>query len=165
MPTDTIYGICGQALNKTTVERIYGVKKRTPEKSCIILIGGTEDLKKFSVEISLEQEKVIEKFWPGPVSIIFDCKDDAFEYLQRGTSTLAFRLPLSLDLQELLKKTGPLIVPSANPEGKPPAESISQAKEYFVDLPDLYIDGGQIIGKPSKLIQLHKDGSVSIIRE
>lgn len=173
MPTDTIYGIVGPALNKGTVERIYHIRKRAPEKPCIILIGGIEELKKFSIDFSPEQKKVLEKYWPEtsrdegvePTSIIFDCPDDKFEYLHRGTKTLALRLPAQKDLQNLLKNTGPLVAPSANPEGLPPSLDISKAKEYFADLVDLYVDGGEKKGKPSKLIQLHKDGSISILRE
>ena len=173
MPTDTIYGIVGSALNKVTVERIYGIRRRAPEKPCIILVGEAKELEKFSVILSPEQNNKLKEYWPfdsaqdkfTPTSIILDCPDDSFTYLHRETKTLAFRLPKNTDLQNLLKKTGPLIAPSANSEGLSPAKDISQAKEYFGDLVDLYIDGGAIIGKPSKLIQLHKDGSVTILRE
>jgi len=162
MPTDTIYGIVGLALNRETVERIYKIKKRAPEKPCIILIGDKKELEKFSINLSLEQEKVLEKYWLSadgaegsePTSIIFDCPDDKFEYLHRGTKTLAFRLPAQAELRELLRQTGPLIAPSANPEGLPPALDTAKAKEYFGlpaqagDLVDLYIDGGEKNSKP-----------------
>lgn len=165
MPTDTIYGIVGRALNPNTVLRIYGARKRSPEKPCIILIDSVAELAKFSINLSSEQEEILEKKWPGPVSIIFDCLEEPFFYLHRGTKTLAFRLPKNTDLQNLIKKTGPLIAPSANPEGEISAEDVSKAKEYFDDLVDLYVDGGKIIGRPSKLIKLHKDGSITILRE
>ena len=173
MPTDTIYGLVGSALNKKTVERVYNIRKRAPEKPCIILIGDIKELEIFFIILSLEQKKVIEKYWftigrtevPGPVSFILDCADDKFEYLHRGTKTLAFRLPLQADLRDFLKNTGPLIAPSANPEGFSSAIDVAKAKEYFADLVDLYIDGGEIVGKASKVIKLHKDGSAIILRE
>lgn len=173
MPTDTIYGIVGQALNADTVERIYKVRQRAPEKPCIILIGDKNELNKFSINLSPEQENEISKYWsfdktqdfkPGPVSIIFECSDKSLEYLHRGTESLAFRLPSDQNLQNLLKETGPLIAPSANPEGLTPAKDIKEARSYFSDAVDLYIDGGEISGKASKVIKLHNDGSVSILR-
>ena len=99
------------------------------------------------------------------MSFVLDCIDEKFTYLHRGTKTLAFRLPAQKDLQRLLKQTGPLLAPSANIEGLPPAQNISEARKYFGDLVDLYIDGGTVVSKASKVIKLHKDGSVSILRE
>ena len=165
IPTDTIYGIVGRALNKDTVLRIYDVKKRAPEKPCIILIGNITELEKFSIYLSLEQKEILLKYWPGPTSIILECPLEKFFYLHRGTNTLALRMPRADSLQSLLMEIGPLIAPSANPEGMMPAEDTKEAKKYFGDSVDYYLDRGRITGKPSKLIKLQKDGSVSILRE
>jgi len=192
MPTDTIYGIVGRALNSATVNRIYEIRKRASNKPCIILIGDINELEKFSIHLSEKQKKVTNEYWPGsfgqkhafsqfpasqrqhskkyvsasrPVSIIFSCESEEFKYLHRGTKTLAFRLPAQEELRKLLIKTGPLIAPSANLEGLPSTRNITEAKNYFGQAVDLYIDGGELEGKPSKLIKLHKDGTESIIRE
>ena len=150
MPTDTIYGIVGSALNPKTVEKIYKIKKRLPEKPCINLIGSLNELDKFSIKLSEEQKKAVENF-TQPTSFIID--------------SLSFRLPESAELRSLLLETGPLIAPSANPEGLPPAKNIEEAKNYFGDSVDLYINGGEIENKASKLVKLHKDGSAVILRE
>jgi L-threonylcarbamoyladenylate synthase len=167
MPTDTIYGIVGRAESKETVERIYKIRRRNPEKPCIILIGDINELEKFSVNLSPEQQEKVKELWntSRPISIILDCMNDAFTYLHRGTQTLAFRLPAVPELRELLKETGPLIAPSANLEAKPPSKDINEAKKYFGDLVDLYIDGGELKGNVSKIIKLSNDGSVNVIRE
>lgn len=168
MPTDTIYGLVGSALDVSVVNRIYNIRKRAPEKPCIMLIGDISELEKFYITLSEEQKNKLKEYWSDnsePTSIVLDSEDESFAYLHRGTKTLAFRLPALKELQELLMKTGPLVAPSANPEGLPPAKDITEAKEYFGDSVDLYVDGGEINGKPSKLIQLHKDGTVSILRE
>lgn len=171
MPTDTIYGIVGKAESESVVNRIYAIRKRNLQKPCIILIGSVSELKKFSIILSKEQKSKIKKYWPGPVSVVFDCIDDLsmqagkFRYLHRGTNTLAFRLPAQRGFQELLLKTGPLIAPSANIEGKFPAKDINEAKEYFGELVDLYIDGGEIEEKASKVVKLNNDGSVAVLRE
>lgn len=165
MPTDTLYGLVGKAENEAVVNRIYKIRKRNPKKPCIILIGDISELKKFSIILSKEQELVLNKNWPGPVSVVLDCFDDSLSYLHRGAKTLAFRLPASEELRNLLIKTGPLIAPSANTEELPPAKNISEAKKYFGDSVDLYVDGGSIISKASKIIKLYKDGTVDILRK
>jgi L-threonylcarbamoyladenylate synthase len=175
MPTDTIYGLVGQAENISTVNRIYNLKKRKPEKPCIILIDDIKQLEKFSINLSPEQKNKLKEHWPisamadigqcRPTSIIFDCEDDSFSHLHRGTKTLAFRFPAPQALRDLINKTGPLIAPSANPEDLPPAKNITEAKKYFDDSVDFYLDGGETVGQPSKLIKLHKDGTVNILRE
>ena len=169
MPTDTLYGIVGRAENQDTVKRIYEIRKRNPKKPCIILIGDVSELEKFSISLSEGQKKVLKELWSTPTSVILDCLDDSLKYLHRGTKTLAFRLPKDEGLRNLLKQTGPLIAPSANTEGYTPAKDISEAKKYFAskhtDLINLYVDGGTILGKASKVVKLHKDGGVSILRE
>jgi len=165
MPTDTLYGLVGKALNSSTVERIYNLKKRASQKPCIILIGDINQLEKFSIILPEEQKSALQKYWPGPVSIILDCQNKSLSYLHRGIKTLAFRVPSPGALRNLLLKVGPLIAPSANPEGLLPAKNISEAKKYFGSSVDLYVDGGEINDKASKIIKLHKDGSVSILRE
>lgn len=165
MPTDTIYGLVGLAEDVVTVNRIYNLKKRKCEKPCIILIGNINQLENFSITLSEKQKNKLKEFWPGPVSIIFDCANGSFSYLHRGTKTLAFRFPAPQDLQNLIIKTGPLIAPSVNPEGSKPAENIQEAKQYFGNSIDFYLDGGKISGKASKVIKLHRDGSMNILRE
>ncbi len=164
MPTDTIYGIVGQALNQDTVNRIYEIRKRAPEKPCIVLVSGWGEVEKFGITLSEEQKNKISEF-SGAVSIVLDCPLDEFEYLHRETKTLAIRIPGKPGLCELLAKTGPLVAPSANTEGNPPAKNIQEAKAYFGNKPDMYVDGGEIFGKPSRIIRLHTDGTVNILRE
>jgi L-threonylcarbamoyladenylate synthase len=164
MPTDTIYGIVGRAENQKTVEKIYKIRKRAPDKPCIILISGLTDLPKFRIFLTPRQTEAIKNYWPGPVSIVFDCLSRELQYLHRGTNTLALRYPKNEELQKLLAQTGPLVVPSANLEGMPPARDIAEAKKYFGDEVDMYVDGGELSGTPSKIISLTASGEVIVIR-
>jgi L-threonylcarbamoyladenylate synthase len=156
LATDTIYGIVGQAVRRKTVERIYGVKGRNPKKPFIILISSIAELKKFNIQhpYKLEFVRMLDKVWPGKVSIIFPCPHEKFSYLHRGTKALAFRLPNKKSLINILKKTGPLVAPSANPEGLPPAINLKEAKKYFGENIDFYLAGGTVKGKPSKLVKI-----------
>lgn len=89
--------------------------------------------------------------------MIVDCPHESFAYLHRGTQSLAFRLPARQDLIELLKVTGPLVAPSANPEGLAPSQTRAEAGAYFGDTVDFYVEG-PVTGKPSTIIKLTAQG-------
>ncbi len=163
MPTDTLYGLVGRALNQIAVDRIYGLKQRAPEKPFIILVGSIGELAQFGVEFDEALNQFLDKEWPGPTSIILPITADQFGYLDRGTKTLAFRLPNDPDLVKLLQLTGPLAAPSANPEGQPPATTIDQARGYFDTQIDFYVDGGERNAKPSRLVR-YDHGEIEVLR-
>lgn len=162
IPTDTIYGIVGSALDRATVEKIYALRRRAPSKPMIILISSIKDLEKFEIKLDEFTKIFLNQHWPATLSVILPCPSLKFEYLHRGTKTLAFRMPAKKALRDLLKMVGPLVAPSANFEGEKPAETIKEAKKYFGD-EVLYIDGGKLSGQPSTLVEI-KNGQVNILR-
>ncbi len=119
-----------------------------------MLIGGVEDLDLFDIDLEPDKKESLSNYWPGKVSIELPCRSDKHEHLLRGTQSLSFRFPNDLLLCELLKKTGPLIAPSANPEGLEPAKNIDMAVGYFGSGEVIYVDAGEKISSPSKLISL-----------
>lgn len=165
MPTDTIYGIAGSALNPKTVEEIYALRKRNSSKPMIILISSLDDLQKFDITLTEKQQSFLKKIWPNPVSIILPCPGDKFTYLHRGKKSLAFRMPKDKILLGILKKVGPLVAPSANFEGQKPAETVTEAKKYFGDKVYFYVDGGELKSKPSTIVQLFADGTKRVLRK
>ena len=130
----------------------------------IILIGSIKDLGLFKIKLTKKQKTVLDKFWPGKVSVILPCPNKKFSYLHRGTESLAFRLPQSQWLRRLLLETGPLVAPSANWEGKKPATTIKESKKYFGKQIDFYFESGQLNSLPSTLITF-KRGKVLVLRE
>ena len=165
LATDTLYGLVACALNQTAVQRVYQVKGRAPGKPCIILIPDISDLIKFGVHLTDHAtSQLVSTLWPGPVSIVFPCDQIDFEYLHRGTATLAFRLPADEELRALLRATGPLIAPSANPEGQPPAKTIEEAIGYFGERVDFYLDSGLRTSEPSTLVEI-QNGKVVVLRQ
>ena len=169
-PTDTIYGIVGSALQPETVERIYFWRKRDFRKPPIILAASVHDIKKFGIVIDAATKKILARVWPGKVSVILPISPrekralTKFKYLHRGTKALAFRVPRLAWLRKLLQETGPIIAPSANIEGEPPALTIRAAKKYFGKNVDFYADAGQLASKPSTLIKI-KEGKAIVVRE
>ncbi len=163
LPTDTLYGIVGKAELPMTVERIYEVRKRDLDKPFIVLIAFIDDLQKFNINIDADTRKILERVWPGKVSVVLPCPDERFEYLHRGTKTIAFRVPNKEDLHELLREVGPLVAPSANIQGFPPAETLEQAKRYFGDDVDFYVEGDLPDNVPSPLIKI-ENGKAIVLR-
>jgi L-threonylcarbamoyladenylate synthase len=164
LPTDTIYGLVGSALSRKTVFRIYKLRKRNPQKPFIVLISSFEDLKLFKIKVDGFTQRALKKIWPNSVSVILPCPGKKFFYLHRRNNTLAFRFPKNKKLIKLLEQTGPLVAPSVNPERMPPAENIGQAKKYFGNRIDFYVDAGRINGPASTLIEI-KNKRINIIRQ
>jgi L-threonylcarbamoyladenylate synthase len=153
IPTDTLYGIVCSAFCKSSVEKIYSLKKRDKGKPVIVLISDISDLKEFHIKIYKNLPQKLKKFWPGPNSVLLLCDSKKFNYIHRETNEIAFRIPKNKELLNFLKKSGPIIAPSANTEGSKPAKNIKEAKKYFGDDVDFYIDGGTLNGRPSRLIK------------
>lgn len=148
--TDTIYGLVGLASRQETVERIYAIKQRTPTKSPIVLIATVSQM--FDQYPDTVYEELL-PYWPGRYSIILPSQSGP-HWITRGNGSIAYRLPADDALRSLLRTTGPLIAPSANPEGLAPAETIEQAKQYFGDTVDYYSDGGTVShSTPSSLLR------------
>lgn len=166
--TDTLYGILGRADNPDVVERIYVVKGRDEHKPFIILISDINELNHFGVNITKELAEMLQKYWPGPITFILPVApefQEKFSYLHRGTNALAFRMPAKDDLCDLIAQTGPLVAPSANPQGFAPAKNIDEARAYFGDTIDVYVDEGEVSdAAPSTIVRYNETG-FEILRE
>lgn len=149
--TDTIYGLVAQANDQRAVEKIYKVKSRSLDKSCIVLIASINQLfDSYDPQVIAR----LERLWPGKNSIILP-SETAPEWLARDNHSVAYRLPNDESLRALIEQTGPLVAPSANPEGLAPALSIEAAKRYFGDTVDFYVDGGEVNDDtPSRLYRM-----------
>ena len=164
VPTDTLYGLVASAMDPESVERVYRVRGRDGDKPCIVLIADISDLDRFSPAVSDVILGKLRKWWPGKVSVILPCPDDRFTYLHRGTGTIAFRMPDRPELRDFLRKTGPIIAPSANQQGMPPAKTVGEAEKYFGSDVDFYVDSGTLDSKPSTVVRF-TDGKLSVVRE
>jgi len=133
-PTETVYGLAANLLNNEAIERLYRVKRRPANKPFTIHVASVEMVKDIVSDISDSAGRLIDKFWPGPLTIILDSKD--------GEKT-GFRMPANKIALSLIEKSGvPVVAPSANISGnKPP----TCADEVLMDLDDgidMILDGG-----------------------
>lgn len=159
--TDTIYGIIARAKDRRAVEKVYEAKHRDPSKQCIVLVPGSGSVRGYSAQIA----KYSTPDQP-PTSVVVPATDEQ-EWLLRGGNTIAYRVVRDELLKKAIQIVGPVIAPSANPEGMTPAATIEEAKAYFGDAVDAYIDGGTVPRdvSASRIIEVLEDGSVRVIRE
>ncbi len=164
LPTDTVYGIHGLAQDKNVVEKIYEIRERNPQKPFIILVASVKDLTNFKVHLTPQNRQLLNNILPNKVSVILPCPNKEYNYLHRGTNTLAFRIPKISFLRKLLLKAGPLISTSINPQGMNPATTIKETKDYFGDKLDFYLNAGTIQSAPSTLVKIDGD-EIKILRQ
>ncbi|MGH7196828.1 MAG: L-threonylcarbamoyladenylate synthase [Candidatus Saccharimonadales bacterium] len=162
IPTDTLYGIVARAADQTAVERVYKVRGRAPEKPCIVLVSDLTQIPDKTAWTRAHYD-LAARYWPGPLSLVAPITETP-TYLHRGTGSLAYRVPENGELRKLLSATGPLIAPSANLEGEPPATTIEQAKAYFGDAVDFYVDYGELKNEPSTLVSVEA-GQPKVLRQ
>lgn len=164
IPTDTVYGVVARASDESAVERLYKARGRSVDKACIVLVAGLHQITDTS-QWTKTHFALAQKYWPGALSLLAPITDKTPFYLHRGTGGLVYRVPDLPDLQQLLEVTGPLIAPSANPEGQQIAETIAQAKTYFDGVVDFYVKGGTISDVPASTIAKIHNGTLKIIRQ
>ena len=162
LPTDTLYGICADALNPKAVEKVYNLKWRNPKKPLIVLIAKIEWLEEFfKVKPSICEKRLLK--FEKPVSVLIEVKN--FDWVSRGKKEIAFRLVKKGFIKNFLLRFGkPIVAPSANWEGYPPAKSVFQAFLYFGGGVPIYYNGGVLEGKPSSLVRC-KGKNLELLRE
>ncbi len=155
-PTETVYGLGGDALNETSSAKIYEAKGRPSDNPLIVHIAHMDFLAAIVEEVPNEAYRLAEKYWPGPLTMIFK-KSGLVPYATTGgLETVAVRMPAHKTAQALIKAAGGYVAaPSANRSGRP---SPTIAKYVIEDLDgrvDMIIDGGEVnIGLESTIIDL-----------
>lgn len=152
-PTDTLYGLGGNALNKSVVKKIFKTKKRPTDKPISINIAYKKDLKKYVKKIPTPAKKLIKEFWPGQLTIIFEKSEIIPDKLTGGSPYIGIRIPDNTIVRQIIKKSGlPLASPSANLSNKRPPTTAKQVKKHFLNKVDIIIDGGPTTTKKGSTI-------------
>lgn len=161
IPTDTVYGVVVRAADEQAAERLYRLKHRDGKPGTIIA-ANIEQLEQLGLKH--RYLKAVEQFWPGAVSVVVPCGPE-LSYLHQGKFSLAVRIPDNSELLKLLQQTGPLLTSSANQPGEPVSTTVEQAKVYFADSVDFYVDGGDLAANlPSTIIRIIDD-AIEVIRQ
>lgn len=158
-PTETVYGLGGDALHPEAAKKIYEAKGRPSDNPLIIHIADFSDLERVAKEVPEDAKKLADAFWPGPLTMIVWKKDEVPYATTGGLDTVAVRMPDHPIALDLIRKSGKLIAaPSANTSGRP---SPTEAGHVMGDLEGriaMVLDGGPVgIGIESTIIDLTED--------
>jgi L-threonylcarbamoyladenylate synthase len=165
-PTETFYGLGADALNADAVERVVSLKGRNPDSPIAVIIADEEMLPQIVSEISPVAQKLIQRFWPGPLTLVLPAKPGLPAALLNRDGKIGVRIsnhPLAARLSRELGR--PLTATSANPSGKEPARTIEQARAYFGDRIGIFLDAGALVGKSGSTVAEVNGDQIKIIRE
>ncbi len=134
-PTETVYGIAANALNKDTMDRLYEIKKRPQDKPFSVHIADFDSLRQLEISLSKDAERVARRFWPGPLTLVaFNSKKEK----------IGLRMPDNMIAFLLIKKAGvPVVAPSANLSGNKPPVSVEEVLSEMEGHVDMILDGGR----------------------
>jgi len=162
-PTDTVYGIGCDPYDANAVKKIYEIKSREKIKSLPVLASSIEIVKQISI-IDEFTEKIIKKYWPGPLTLILKLKDKNLKESLNLEDKIAVRIPNSVCTLKLLNKCNLLVGTSANVSGDSsftdPQECMKNVKNY-----DIFVDGGTITSKGESTIIEIENEKIHVIRE
>ncbi len=162
-PTDTVYGIGCNPYDANAVKKIYEIKSREKIKSLPVLASSIEIVKQISI-IDEFTEKIIKKYWPGPLTLILKLKDKNLKKSLNLEDKIAVRIPNSVCTLKLLNKCNLLVGTSANVSGDSsftdPQECMKNVKNY-----DVFVDGGTITSKGESTIIEIENEKIHVIRE
>lgn len=165
-PTETVYGIGSNIFSEAAIDRIYNLKNRDRSKALIVIAADIIQIGDLVEDIPEAAERLMENFWPGPLTLVFRAASELLGSPFHRSSTIAIRIPDCPICLALLKSSGfPIISTSANRSNEPPAVTAEQVNEIFGDQLDLIIDGSETLSTtPSTVVDVTRL-PVRVLRE
>ena len=155
LPTDTVYGIAAEAFDPVAVDGLLKAKGRGRDMPPPVLVGTVRAAMALVMDLADTGKDLIDEFWPGGLTLVCRASPTLVWDLGETKGTVAVRMPLHQVALELLKKTGPLAVSSANVSGQPPATTADEAVAQLGDSVSVYLDAGPCPGDvPSTIVDL-----------
>jgi L-threonylcarbamoyladenylate synthase len=142
-PTETVYGLGADAFNPLAVARIFEVKRRPYFDPLIVHVAHPSNVEELAKEIPSNAKKLIERFWPGPLTVVLLKEEDIPDIVSAGLPTVAVRMPNHPMALALIKESRcPIAAPSANPFGYLSPTTAEHVRDQLGDQVDLILDGG-----------------------
>ncbi len=163
-PTDTVYGVGGDAFDPSAVRKLLRAKGRGRDMPPPVLVSAPETLEALADQVPPQTRALIDAFWPGPLTVV--CKQQSSLNWDLGDNrgTVAIRMPDDEVALALLSRTGPLAVSSANMTGRPAASTAGEAEEMLGESVAVYLDGGHLGGGLASTIVDGTAGVPTILR-
>ncbi len=152
LPTDTVYGLAVDAFDPVAVRDLLAAKGRGRDMPPPVLVSAATTADALATSLPDYARALIEEFWPGPLTIVAHQQKSLQWDLGDTRGTVAIRMPDHPIALEILERTGPLAVSSANTTGSPAATNADQAEEMLGDLVEVIVDGGPSLGKDASTI-------------
>lgn len=155
-PTETVYGLGADGFNEEAAKKIYAAKGRPSDNPLILHIAEEKQLEQIVKKIPEKAKKLMESFWPGPLTIILEKKENVPYTTTGGLDTVAIRMPDHLGALSFLKAVQtPIAAPSANTSGRPSPTKAEHVLEDMKGKIDMILDGGEVgIGIESTIIDM-----------
>jgi L-threonylcarbamoyladenylate synthase len=155
LPTDTVYGVGADAFNPAAVTALLESKGRGRDMPPPVLVGSVSAAAALTESLGAFGQDLIDEFWPGPLTLVFRASPTLMWDLGDTLGTVAVRMPLHPVALELLRRTGPMAVSSANRHGLPAPATADEAREQLADSVEVYLDGGpRSDNVPSTIVDL-----------
>jgi L-threonylcarbamoyladenylate synthase len=156
VPTETFYALAANPFQEAALSRLFALKQRAPEKPVLLLVDGPAMLEQLVQEAPNSARRLMEKFWPGPLTIILPSLPHLPRLITAGTGTVGVRHPRHPLTCRLINELGyPITGTSANRSGRPPLTRADEVVREFGDEVDLILDAGDCPGgKPSTIIDV-----------
>ena len=153
LPTDTVYGLAADAFDAAAVRRLLDAKGRGRDMPPPVLVGSVATLDALGSDVPTWARALVEHYWPGPLTIVVREQSSLQWDLGETRGTVAVRMPHDPVALELLARTGPLAVSSANTTGRPAATDADQAAEMLGESVSVVLDGGPTVDdRPSTIV-------------
>ena len=165
-PTETVYGIGVNGLDEKAVKKLYDIKQRPLNKPISLLVSDINMINEIAQDITELEYKLMEKFFPGPFTIVLKKKDIVSDIVTAGQDTVGIRMPSGEIARKLIEYAKvPIATPSANISGKPSGTNLDEIMEDFEGKVDYFIDGGDSkLGVASTIVKV-VDGIPYILRQ
>jgi len=155
LPTDTVYGIGADAFNAKAVNALLAAKGRGRNMPPSVLVGSVAAATALTESLGAFGQDLIDEFWPGPLTLVFRSSPTLMWDLGDTLGTVAVRMPLHPVALDLLRRTGPMAVSSANRHSLPAATTVDEAQNQLGDAVMIYLDGGSCADNvPSTILDL-----------
>jgi L-threonylcarbamoyladenylate synthase len=167
LPTDTVYGIGVDAFSAKAVQRLLDAKQRGRDMPPPVLIGESTLIRALAVDVPETAKDLVEKHWPGALTVICRIQPSLRMDLGETEGTIALRVPDHELTREILRRTGPMAVSSANLSGRPAALTCDEAIEQLGDSVAIYLDGGPLSdasGAPSTIVDFTRNEDGQVLR-
>lgn len=164
-PTDTVYGIACNSFSDAAIKKLFLAKNRSFDKPIGVLTNSIEKIDKIANNINDLERELVDKYFPGNLTIIFDKKNNVSNLLTANKNTIGIRIPDNeIALQILRSYKYPLATTSVNLAGKKEGTEINDFIDEFKDKVDIIIDGGKTNEIPSTIVRV-ENNKINILRE